>query len=69
VCVCLCVYVLLLLLLLLLYLQHAQLHPVILHALLYIYIYIFADLFTVYTLIVRLHFFVVNGVCKTGKLF
>jgi len=36
----------------------------------YIYnIYMFADLFTVYALIVRLHFFVVNGICKIRKLF
>jgi len=32
-------------------------------------IYIFADLFTVYALIDRLHFFVVSGVCKIGELF
>jgi len=52
------------------YLQHAPLNPVVLHALLYTYnIYIFADLFTVYALIVRLQFFAVSGVCKIGKLF
>jgi len=31
--------------------------------------YIFADLFTVYALIVRLQFSVVDGVYKNGKLF
>ena len=33
------------------------------------YLYIFSDLFTVYALIVRLQFSVVNGICKIGKLF
>ena len=55
------------------YLQHAPLHPVILHAcrkLCHTYsIYIFADLFTVYALIVSLQISVVNGVCKINKLF
>ena len=55
------------------YLQHAPLHSVMEHALWYIYsIYIFGGfvycLCTVYALIVRFHFFVVNGVCKIGKL-
>ena len=59
--------------LLFIYLQHALLHPVIPDAsrkLCHIYsIYIFADLFTVYALIARLQFSVVNGVGKIGKLF
>ena len=66
VCVCVCVFFIII------YLQHAPLHPVILHACrkFYLYhIYIFTDLFTIYALIIRLQFSVVDGVCKIGRLF
>jgi len=62
-------------LLLFIYLQHARLHRVILHACRQLY-YIYTVftilricLHTAYVRIVRLQFFIVNGVCKIGKLF
>jgi len=51
------------------YLQHAPLHPVILHALWCNSIYIFADLFTVYALIVRLHVSIVVLIICSPTLF
>jgi hypothetical protein len=74
VCMYVCVYVRMYLWFFIIYLQHTPLHAVIIHDCrklchIYVYsIYIYADLFTVYALIVRLQFSVVDGVCKIGKL-
>ena len=74
VCVYVCMYVCMYVcVFFIIYLLHAPLHPVTLHAcrkLCHICsIYIFANLFTVYALIVHSQFSIVDGVCKTDKQF